>query len=215
MKIKKMESAKTKMIYKRWARVYDAVFRRFFQPRIQHVINNVEIKSGQCILEIGVGTGLALPCYPKNCEVIGIDISLDMLQQAREKALPLAQAKITLLEMDAAQLSFPNNTFDHVFAPFVMTVVEHADSVMAELIRVVKPGGKIIFLNHFQSDHATIAFFEKCFNPISRRLGWRMDLKISDLVTAANSHATLEKIYKIHPYDLWKIAIFRCLQKDA
>jgi len=70
------------------------------------------------VLEVGVGTGRNLKCYPVGCSITGIDYSERMLEKAREKARGMKN--VTLLLMDAEHLEFPDNSFDYVVTTFVL-----------------------------------------------------------------------------------------------
>lgn len=72
-------------IYSEFSRYYDKIFENVFGPRIQRVIGELNIAPGSSVLEVGVGTGLALSAYPTNCHVTGIDLAPDMLERARRK----------------------------------------------------------------------------------------------------------------------------------
>jgi len=202
-----MDTQQAKKVYGRFAGIYDAIFAHFFRPRIKEVLNSLQLNDQHKVLEVGFGTGISAPFYPPGCDVIGIDISKEMLQQAKKKALPDAKAKITIMEMDAAQLAFSENSFDHIFAPFVITVVDKPEVVFSEMLRVVKPNGKIVFINHFQSEIRWIAALEESLNPICHHLGWRMDISVSDL--RARAPEAFERSYRIQPYDPWKVVVFR------
>src|SRR5919198_6134645 len=70
-------------LYTEHALIYDKTFGKFFSDRIRQVIESLNIPSGARVLELGVGTGVSFPAYPRHCEVIGIDLATDMLDQAR------------------------------------------------------------------------------------------------------------------------------------
>jgi len=72
-------------IYAEFSHLYDKIFQRIFFPRIARVIQSLNIEPGARVLEVGVGTGLSLSAYPPHCEVVGIDLARDMLDQAAEK----------------------------------------------------------------------------------------------------------------------------------
>ena len=103
------------------------------------------------MLEVGVGTGINLSLYPRDCSITGIDFSCSMLEKARERTARKELKDIRLLQMDAADLKFADNAFDIVYAPYLISVVPDPLKVAREMRRVCRPGGRIIFLNHFLS----------------------------------------------------------------
>ena len=115
------------------------------------------IKPGDRVLEVGVGTGINAALYPRDCAVTGIDLSSSMLEKARERVARKGIRNVRLLEMDAADLKFADNSFDIVYAPYLISVVPDPVAVAREMRRVCRPGGRIIILNHFRSPNRAAA----------------------------------------------------------
>ncbi len=107
-------------------------------------------------LEVGVGTGNNMPYYPSDLEVNAIDFSSGMMRKAAQKKESLGAENIRLLEMDVERLAFPDNTFDTSISTFVFCTVPDPLHGLAELRRVLKPGGKAIFLEHMKSSNFLI-----------------------------------------------------------
>jgi phosphatidylethanolamine/phosphatidyl-N-methylethanolamine N-methyltransferase len=126
------------------------------------------------VLEVGVGTGLSLPTYDKHLEIVGIDLSPEMLDKARERVAAEGLDHVTgLHEMDAGDLAFPDASFDTTVAMYVMTVVPDPEKVMRELSRVTKPGGEVILVNHFSQEEGVRGWVERRMAPFADKLGWR------------------------------------------
>src|SRR4029453_10464134 len=102
---------------------------------------------------VGVGTGINLSLYPPGCEVTGIDLSTPMLDKARERIARKGLLNCRVLEMDAAAMQFADDSFDIVYAPYLISVVPDPVGVAREMRRVCRPGGRIVILNHFKSEH--------------------------------------------------------------
>lgn len=117
------------------------------------------------VLKVGVGTGLNLKYYPDHAEVTGIDFSPAMLQKAREKADRMPQ-HFELLEMDAQQMNFSDNTFDTVVTTCVFCSVPDPVKGLKEIRRVTKPEGKIIMLEHMRSNNEFFGKTMDILNPI-------------------------------------------------
>lgn len=198
-----MELESIKKIYAGYSNVYDVIFKAFFYPRIKHAIHSMGITPGDKILDVGVGTGLSLPLFPKHCKVVGIDLSSAMLKKARQKIKKLNLKHIELLEMDATHLHFPDNTFDKVFISHVVSVVPDPYRMMSEVKRVCKKDGRIVVINHFKSKNKVMAGMEKIFNPLSKRIGWRSDFCLDEFIKEAN--LKVDKKYKLKKIDLWHV----------
>src|SRR6185503_4755532 len=100
--------------YRRWAPVYDHTFGRVAAEGRKHAVEIINQTRGR-VLEVGVGTGLSLPAYGRHLEIVGIDLSPEMLEKARERAVTERLTNVTgLHEMDASDLKFPMTSFDTV-----------------------------------------------------------------------------------------------------
>jgi phosphatidylethanolamine/phosphatidyl-N-methylethanolamine N-methyltransferase len=132
---------------------------------------------------VGVGTGLALPNYRQDKVITGIDLSVAMLDQARRRVSEMSLRNvIALREMDAEATDFPDDSFDTAVAMFVASVVPHPRALLAEMRRVVRPGGKILFVNHFAADRGPRWWVERAMAPASRALGWHPDFMMGALL---------------------------------
>ena len=198
-----MEMTEIKRIYAYYSRVYDFIFKRWFFPRQQYAIQALNIRLGQRVLDLGVGTGFSLPLYPQHARVIGVDLSSKMLREARKKVLRERLSHVDLMEMDAAHLAFPDNTFDCVIVAFVISVVPDPLQVLAEIKRVSKPEGQIVIINHFQSQNKLMAQLEKWVSPLCAKIGWRSDLALDYLVQHADLR--IDRKYSLNKLDLWKV----------
>jgi len=159
--------------YRRWAPVYDTTFGKVAAEGRKHSVEIINQKSGR-VLEVGVGTGLSLPMYKRGLEIVGIDLSPEMLEKARERVAEEGLVNVTgLHEMDAGELEFPAQCFDVVVAMYVMTVVPDPEKVMRELDRVCRPGGEVIIVNHFSQEEGVRGWIERRMAPFADKLGWR------------------------------------------
>ncbi|BAW80768.1 phosphatidylethanolamine N-methyltransferase [Candidatus Nitrosoglobus terrae] len=169
--------------YKRYASLYDTWFGPVMQRGRKESIERLNCRSGEIILEVGVGTGLSLPLYPRDVQIIGIDISPEMLEQARARKENLGLDNVIELRvMNAECMDFPDNYFDKVAATYVASVVPHPERLVNELKRVCKPNGELFILNHFQSVNPALATVERLLTPLSRFLGFHPDLCLESFV---------------------------------
>jgi len=169
-------------IYSEFSHFYEWIFKGFFFPRIKSTIESLNIPPGSKVLEVGVGTGLSLTAYPEHAEVMGIDLAPDMLEHAHEKVNRNGWRHISLRQMDALNLEFQDEQFDYVMAFHIVTVVPDYKRLMQEIVRVCKPGGTIVVINHFRSERRWIAPFVDLIDPITRHLGWSTRLRFEDLI---------------------------------
>lgn len=151
----------------------------------RHAVAAVNALPGGRVLEVGVGTGLALPSYKSGKRVAGIDLSGEMLAKARQRVDKLGLKNVeSLQEMDAEATTFADASFDVAVAMFVASVVPNPRKLIAEMRRVVKPGGHILFVNHFAAERGPRWWVEWALAPASRRLGWHPDFAMGALLTA-------------------------------
>ncbi len=198
-----MTNSSVRKIYNAYSSVYDFLFRHMFYPRQSYAIKSMDIQPNEKVLDVGVGTGMALPCYPQNCEVTAIDLSESMLKKARKKVRKHKLGNVSLHEMDACNLEFEDDTFDHVVATFVISVVPDPLRALSEMKRVCKGGRPIILLNHFMSDHKVLAKAEEIIDPICKRLGWRTTVPMGELMDKAQLQ--IESCIRMKKYDPWSI----------
>jgi len=163
------------------------------------------------VLEVGVGTGLSLPSYARRLEIVGIDLSPEMLEKARER---VAEERLTnvsaLLEMDASELDFDDAYFDTVVAMYVMTVVPDPEKVMRELSRVCRPGGDVIIVNHFSAEEGMRGWVERRMAPFADMLGWRPVFDV-DRVLVCDDLQLVDK-RGLRPFGLFTMMRFRKAQ---
>lgn len=185
--------------YKRYARFYDFAFGAVFQPGRKAIIERMNCRPGEHILEVGVGTGLSLPLYEKNVFVSGIDISSEMLARAQTRKIRDRLDNVVQLSvMDAENMDFEDNSFDRVVAMYVASVVPDPERLVAEMRRVCKSNGQIVFVNHFHSRNPVLGALESLIAPLSKQLGFRPDFSLDRFIKETGLLAT-----DIHPVNLF------------
>ncbi|MFB3906496.1 MAG: class I SAM-dependent methyltransferase [Acidobacteriota bacterium] len=182
-------------VYNRYSSIYDVVFGKVFHSGREMAPVLLDLFPGAQLLEVGVGTGLSFPLLPRNIQITAVDLSQKMLDRAKKRAQSLALRNINLIKMDATNLEFPDNTFDRVLAAYFVSTVPNPVKVVLEMKRVCKPGGLLVFMNHFQSDNRLTAPFEKAVSPLFYRLGFRTDLNLNKLMSKCGLEVeTREKV---------------------
>ncbi|HVL36558.1 MAG TPA: class I SAM-dependent methyltransferase [Burkholderiales bacterium] len=178
-----MQIEAVKAAYRRYANIYDAVFGPVLQPGRKAVMQVLDLRPGQRVLEVGVGTGLSLPLYPPDVRVTGIDVSHEMLERARKRVAQRKLANVDgLHEMDAERMDFPDASFDKVVAMYVVSVVQEPAKLLKELHRVCKPDGEIFIVNHVRSSNPLVGRVEKSLARFSNQLGFHPDFELRNLV---------------------------------
>lgn len=198
-----VESDFVERVYERLASVYDLTFGPTLHPGRLHARERMVIASGDRILEVGVGTGINASLYPSHCHVTGIDLSTSMLDKARERVARQGLRNIRLLEMDAAALTFADNSFDIVYAPYLVSVVPDPVHVVKEMRRVCRPGGRIIILNHFRSANPVLSRIERAISPLTVHIGFKADLDLPAFLAQASLEPV--SIEKVNIPRLWSL----------
>ncbi len=191
--------------YRRWASVYDLVFGGISGWGRRRAAFEVNRLPGTRVLEVGVGTGLALPYYAPDKRITGIDLSVDMLDRARARVATDGLSNVEdLLELDAENTGFAAGRFDIAVGMFVASVVPNPRRLLAELRRVVRPGGHILFVNHFAAKDGPRWWVERAMAPASRALGWHPDFAIDALFAPADAASV--QLTAVPPFGLFTLA---------
>lgn len=192
--------------YARWAPIYDKTFGLITNAGRRRTVAYLN-EHGPQVLEVGVGTGLALREYAPAMQVTGIDFSTDMLAKARAKVeTEELQHVKALRQMDARDLDFPDNSFDAVAAMHIMSVVPEPERVLAEMARVVKPGGKVAITNHFAREKGVLALLERLTAPLENLLGWHSDFEISRVMGDDRLHPVRQEPFP--PFGMMTFLVF-------
>jgi phosphatidylethanolamine/phosphatidyl-N-methylethanolamine N-methyltransferase len=182
-------------VYENIAWFYDLTFGPALHPGRVDAIERMGIKPGDRVLEVGVGTGINAALYPPDCAVTGIDFSSSMLEKAHDRIARKGVRNVRLLQMDAQNMKFADDSFDIVYAPYVISVVPDPVAVTREMHRVCRPGGKIIILNHFRSKSRLGSWLETIIAPFTLYLGFKSDLDLPAFLVQANlKPVSIEKV---------------------
>jgi len=195
--------------YGRYASVYDLLFGWVLQDgrnRLLAAVNEFQPKS---ILEMGVGTGLLLPHYPKHSAVVGVDISSEMLAKAKNRVAQLSLKNISLQQQNCEQLTFPDHAFDCVVLPYVLSVTPHPQHLIQESLRVCRPGGRIVIVNHFSGSRFW-SWIERLVSPLAARIGFRSTFSYDEVLTP--HRLKIERVENANLFGLSKVVVVDAVQ---
>jgi phosphatidylethanolamine/phosphatidyl-N-methylethanolamine N-methyltransferase len=192
--------------YRRYARLYDLVFGAVLEDGRKKLLAEVACLRPHRILELGVGTGLLLGRYPMAANVIGVDISDEMLVIARKRISELRLSNTTVECGNCEALRFEDGAFDCVVLPYVLSVTPNPSSLVAEAIRVCSQSGHIILVNHF-SGSTFWSGLELLVAPLAAKIGFH-----SKFTYEQNVLSHIWSVKKVARANLWGLSRVVVLQ---
>ena len=198
-----MDAASVMASYRRYANVYNLFFGPTLGPGRIQTLRRMELKPGNRVLEIGVGTGLSLKLYPSNVKITGIDLSQEMLRQAFQRVAKLGFTNVELKKMDAQHLEFADDSFDTSVAMYVASVVPDPAQMVREMVRVTKPGGEIYIVNHFSRKGSFMSGIEKVLSPLRPLLGFEPLFYLDDFLMRTGLRNPDD--IPIKPFGYWRL----------
>jgi phosphatidylethanolamine/phosphatidyl-N-methylethanolamine N-methyltransferase len=195
-------------VYRVYAPLYDFVFGRVLEPGRRAMTQAAAALAPRAVLEVGVGTGLTLAGYPPDAEVVGVDLSREMLERARRRAAAMPERRIELHLMNAERLAFPDDRFDCVTVPYVLSVTPHPARLVHEIRRVCKPDGTILVLNHFSGSRFW-RLMERGVRSLSDRIGFRSDFGYDEHILAYDW-----RVQSVRPVNLFGLSKLVQLAND-
>lgn len=165
------------------------------------------LKSGDRVLEIGIGTGLSLPLYPRNIDITGIDLTAEMLEQAQHRVDLLGLDNVRLHLMDAQKLRFPDRSFDKSIAMFVASVTPDPVAMIREMKRVTRGGGDLYILNHFSRKGSFSSRIEGALRPLAPLLGFEPLFYLDEFLDRSGMRGSRD--IPIKPFGYWRLLHFK------
>jgi phosphatidylethanolamine/phosphatidyl-N-methylethanolamine N-methyltransferase len=200
-----MRSPHESRLYHGLSFCYDAVFSPFLKSRIHSTIRGLGIPAGARVLELGVGTGISLPAYPRHAEIVAVDVSDQMLRRARRVVRRHQLRHVHLHAMNALELDFADATFDYVMAFHILSVVKDSRRLLREMTRVGKSSGVIVIINHLRRGDRWLTRLVDAFDPLAQRMGWQTKLTYEQVVDAARLNVV--QCFKTSPRSLFTVVI--------
>jgi phosphatidylethanolamine/phosphatidyl-N-methylethanolamine N-methyltransferase len=174
-----MNDERNQIIYKLWAPIYDKVMEPFAGKARRHAIELLNLRGSESVLFVGVGTGLDLPHIQAGVKVTGIDLSPAMLRKAQDKA---NGRNVSLLEMNAQALDFPDDSFDVVVLNLILSVVPDGAVAFREAWRVLRPGGRAVIFDKFAAEGGQISALRRGLGKIIALFGTDPNRRLSDII---------------------------------
>ncbi len=201
----KISADKMKRLYSFYSPFYDYLFGKVLEPGRRKAFKYLSPRPRQKILEIGIGTGTSLKLYPHQSHIVGIDISEGMIAKASHRAAVYKNGnQVELKVMDAQHLDFPDNCFDAVMASYVLTTVPDPHRVCREILRVVRPGGQIIAVQHSRGENGHLMERAKdLLAPLFVRIGFTTDLDVVKVMR--ESGMVIENVCRCNLLNLHRI----------
>lgn len=172
------------MVYRAWAPVYDRALERFFAPGRTAAIRALALRPGERVLLVGVGTGLDLPLLPADVFAVGVDPSEHMLRRA-ERRRRASAAAVELELGDGEALDLPPSSFDAVILHLVLSVAPHPATVVAEAMRVLRPGGRAVVFDKFAPDGREPSPARRLLNLVTTAFGTEIDRHLGEVLADA------------------------------
>ncbi|MFC1743589.1 class I SAM-dependent methyltransferase [Candidatus Riflebacteria bacterium] len=201
--------------YDFYSPVYNIIFKPFFNFGRRTSISRMNIKPGHIVLELGCGTGASFKHFTPffrtykqaGTYLVGMDLSFGMLKQAKN----LVESKdinfTGLTCCDGRILPFQDGTFNSVFAAYTFSVIPNPGVALKEILRVCKPGAKIVFLNHLKSRNKIISRIEEMVDPLVQNFGWQTKDDLREVIKSNDICDFTEETLKTNP--IFKIVCFR------
>ncbi|MBF0410672.1 MAG: methyltransferase domain-containing protein [Candidatus Riflebacteria bacterium] len=197
------ESQIVQQAYDRYSSLYDLILKPWLVFGRERAVELLDLEPSDKILEVGVGTGLSFEYYPPGTNLIGLDYSEGMLRQSLEMGKSDdVKCHPELFQMNVEKIGFRNSTFDKVLAAYVMTVVPDTERAMREIIRVCKPGAKVVMINHLRPENSILATLEDALHPLVSSLGlFSLDRDLLSIIESCNiENLTVEptSFFRLH-----------------
>jgi phosphatidylethanolamine/phosphatidyl-N-methylethanolamine N-methyltransferase len=173
--------AKVIRTYRFYAPIYDRLFGAVLEPGRRALGQAVAALRPATVLEVGVGTGLTLRHYPRSAALTGIDLSDEMIGVARRRNGRSPGRCIELRTMNAEAMDFPDQAFDCVTLPYVLSVTPDPERLCAEVRRVCRKGGTIFVLNHFSGSRYWW-LLEQAIRAAAGHIGFRSDFSYAEQI---------------------------------
>ena len=195
-------------IYDRVGGLYDASLGFWSREIRRQAAGALDLRENERLLIVGVGTGMELEYLPAWVRGVGLDLSSGMLERARWRQAEFEMSDMELRVMDARTLHFPDESFDAVYLPLILTVVEEGARVFAEAARVARPGGRIVVADRFWPEGRSRPTVARAASWILGHFAMRFDRRLSEIRSGAPS-LEIEDYTRVAPGAFFHLVKFR------
>lgn len=168
-------------VYRLWAPIYDRIMDRYFVWGRKRSIEVADLKPGERVLLVGVGTGTDLTLLPEGVHAVGVDLSPHMLAIAATK-IPIPGRDITLKICDAQALPFDDASFDCVMLDLILGVVPDPHLCMQQALRVLRPGGRVAIFDKFLPDTGRLPMWRRFANVFVTLFGTDLNRRLCEIL---------------------------------
>ena len=173
-------------VYDRIGGLYDATLGFWSREVRREAAKTLNLRGDERLLIVGVGTGMELEYLPSWIRGTGVDLSDGMLERARRRRAKLGMNNLDLRLMDARALDFPDASFEAVYLPLIVTVVEDGAQILAEAARVTVPGGRIIIADRFWPENRPRTSLARATGWVLGHFAMRFDHRFPEIHAGAS-----------------------------
>jgi ubiquinone/menaquinone biosynthesis C-methylase UbiE len=172
-------------IYDRVGGIYDASLGFWSREVRRQAAGALDLRKDERLLIVGVGTGMELEHLPAWVRGVGVDLSPGMLERAHRRRAEFGMHDLDLRVMDARKLGLSDESFDAVYLPLILTVVEDGAQVFAEAARVAAPGGRIVVADRFWPEGRYRPAVVRAASWVLGHFAMRFDRRLSEIRSGA------------------------------
>ena len=195
-------------VYERIGGLYDATLGFWSREVRERAAEALNLHENERLLIVGVGTGMELGYLPAEMRGVGVDLSAGMLRRARRRRAEYGMQNLELRVMDAQALEYPDESFDVVYLPLILTVVEDGAQVLAEAERVTAPGGRLVIADRFWQEDQPRPTVVRAASWALGHFAMRFDHRLSEILAGAPS-LEVEDHRRIAPGDFFHLVTLR------
>lgn len=195
-------------VYDRVGGLYDATLGFWSREVRRRAAGALDLREGERLLIVGVGTGMELEYLPAWTRGVGVDLSAGMMERARRRLAERGMDGLDLRVMDALALDFPDGAFDAVYLPLILTVVENGAAALSEAARVTAPGGRLVVADRFWPEDRRRPAAARTAAWVLGHVAMRFDHRLSEILAGA-PHLEVEEHARAAPGGFFHLVTLR------